>query len=95
MIKNHKLKTVLKKKLLKNSLFKYKLIKEKNFYQNLLKENKYNLIINCDSNNYYAKKFFFKTISKNYNNFAYTTILKHNKLVNNEATQIFTKYGPI
>ena len=95
MIKNHKLKTVLKKKLIKNSLFKYKLIKEKNFYQNLLKENKYNLIINCDSNNYYAKKFFFNTTSKNYNNFAYTTILKHNKLVNNEAIQIFTKYGPL
>jgi len=95
MIKNDILHSILKKELIKNSFFKYKLIKKKNFYQKLLKENKYDLIINCDSNNYYEKKYFFKTISKKYNNFAYTTILKHNKLSNNTAIQIFTKHGPL
>ncbi|MDC0558756.1 FAD-dependent monooxygenase, partial [Candidatus Pelagibacter ubique] len=32
---------------------------------------------------------------KNYYNLAYTTILKHKKIENNAATQIFTKQGPI
>ena len=41
------------------------------------------------------KKFFFKKVEKNYNSFAYTTILKHKKLKNNQAIQVFTKDGPI
>ena len=36
-----------------------------------------------------------KKISKNYYNLAYTTILKHKKIENNTATQIFTQQGPI
>ena len=61
----------------------------------MLKQKKYDLIINCDSKNYYAKKFFFRKTSKNYNNCAYTTIIKHQELENNTATQIFTKQGPL
>ena len=95
MIKNDELNSIIKKELIKKSFFKYRLIRGNNFYLKLLKENKYDLIINCDSNNPYEKKFFLKTISKNYNNFAYTTILKHNKLLNNTAIQIFTKNGPL
>ena len=34
-------------------------------------------------------------MDKNYDNLAYTTILKHKKVENNIATQIFTKNGPI
>ncbi|MDC1482866.1 FAD-dependent monooxygenase, partial [Pelagibacteraceae bacterium] len=34
-------------------------------------------------------------ISKNFYNLAYTTILKHEKIENYTATQIFTKQGPI
>ena len=49
----------------------------------------------CDANNFLAKKYFTKKISKNYHNLAYTTILKHKKIENNTATQIFTKQGPI
>ena len=82
-------------KISKNKFFKKKLIKNKSFYKNLLKKNKYDLIINCDSNNFLSKKFFTKKIDKNYDNLAYTTILKHKKIKNNIATQIFTKSGPI
>ena len=56
---------------------------------------KYDLIINCDLNNFLSKKYFTKKINKNYNNLAYTTIIKHKKIKNNIATQIFTKSGPI
>ncbi len=60
-----------------------------------MKENKYDLIINCDSNNFLSKKYFSKKIKKDYYNLAYTTILKHEKLDNHTAIQIFTKSGPI
>ena len=60
-----------------------------------IKKDKYDLIINCDSNNFLSNKFFTKKINKNYDNLAYTTILKHQKIENNVATQIFTKDGPI
>ena len=60
-----------------------------------MKENKYDLIINCLSNNYLSKKYFTKKISKNYKNIAYTTILKHKKINNNTAIQTFTRFGPV
>ena len=56
---------------------------------------KYDLIINCDSNNFLAKKYFTKKLEKNYFNVAYTTILKHKKIENITAVQIFTEFGPI
>ena len=95
MIKNDELYKLLKKKISKNKLFKEKIIKKDSFYKNLLIENKYDLIINCDSNNILSRKYFTEKINKDYNNLAYTTVLKHKKLQNNIATQIFTKYGPI
>jgi len=95
IIKNNYLYKLLNTKLLKSKFFKNKIIKDDNFYKKLLKEKKYDLIINCDSNNLIAKKYFLGRIEKNYNNLAYTGILKHEKLKNNSAIQIFTKYGPI
>ena len=95
MIKNDDLYKSLISEISKNKLFKKTLINENSFYPNLIKENKYDLIINCDSNNFLTRKFFIKTIDKNYDNLAYTTILKHKKIENNIATQIFTKNGPI
>ena len=95
MIKNDELYKSLNSQLLKSKFFKKKIIKNNNFYEKLLRENKYDLIINCLTKNFIAKKYFLKTIDKNYNNLAYTTILKHKKLENNTAIQIFTKYGPI
>jgi 2-octaprenyl-6-methoxyphenol hydroxylase len=95
IIKNNYLYKLLNNRLLKSKLFKDKVIRNDYFYEKLLKEKKYDLIINCDSKNLIAKKFFLKRINKNYNNLAYTGILKHQKLKNNSAIQIFTKYGPI
>ena len=95
MVKNDDLYSSLMNKVSKNKYFKKKLIKNKFFYHDLIKKDKYDLIINCDSNNFLSNKFFTKKINKNYDNLAYTTILKHQKIENNVATQIFTKDGPI
>ena len=95
MIKNEELYKSLNSQLLKSKLYKKKKIKNSYFYQELLIKNKYDLIINCLPKNFIVKKYFYKTIDKNYNNLAYTAILKHKKLENNTAIQIFTKYGPI
>jgi 2-octaprenyl-6-methoxyphenol hydroxylase len=95
MLKNDKLLELLNKQLLKSKFFKRIIFKKENFYQKLMKETKYDLIINCDSNNFLSKKYFSKKIDKDYYNLAYTTILTHEKLVNNTAIQIFTKLGPI
>ena len=95
MVKNDELHKLLLKKISQNKFFKNIIIKNNYFYEKLLKKNKYDLIINCDSNNFLSKKYFTKKINKNYNNLAYTTILKHKKIENNIATQIFTKNGPI
>ena len=94
LVKNYELCKSLKKEISKNNYYKAKLIK-KNFYEDLLRKNKYNLIINCLSNNYLSKKYFTKKINKNYNNLAYTTILEHKKVKNNTAVQTFTRFGPI
>jgi 2-octaprenyl-6-methoxyphenol hydroxylase len=94
IIKNDELLKSLKNNLIKSKFFK-KIILKKNFNEEFLNKKEYNLIINCDANNFLAKKYFTKKISKDYNNLAYTTILKHKKIDNNTATQIFTKQGPI
>jgi 2-octaprenyl-6-methoxyphenol hydroxylase len=95
IVKNHVLYNSLRSKILKNKFFKESIIKNNSFYANLIKKNKYDLIINCDSKNFLSKKYFSKKINKDYENYAYTTILKHKKIENNVATQIFTKSGPI
>ena len=95
MVRNDFLYEILENKLLKNKLFKKSFIKNNLFYEELLQKNKYDLIINCDSSNLLSKKYFTKRIKKNYNNLAYTTIITHDKIKNNIATQIFTKCGPI
>ena len=95
MIKNDDLHKLLINKISKNKFFKKNIIDKNSFYTDLLNKNKYDLIINCDSNNFLSRKFFTKKIDKDYDNFAYTTILKHKKIENNIATQIFTKSGPV
>ena len=95
MIKNDNLYESLISKISKNKFFKKSLIKNDFFYTDLLKKNKFDLIINCESNNFLTKKFFVKKIDKNYDNLAYTTVLEHQKIENNIATQIFTRNGPI
>ena len=95
MVRNNNLYKLIKDKTSKSKFFKKYLIKKKSFYQDLIKKDKYDLIINCDANNFLSNKYFTKRIDKDYNNLAYTTIIKHNKIKNNIATQIFTESGPI
>ena len=95
MIKNDELYKSLNYILLKNKLFKRTIIKQASFYDELLKKNNYDLIINCDQDNFISKKYFIKKIDKDYANLAYTAILEHKKLENNSAIQIFTDSGPI
>ena len=95
MVRNDLLYESLQKQIIQNKFFKKIIIKKDLFYEDLLKKNEYDLIINCDSNNFISKKYFSKKIDKDYNNLAYTTILKHKRIENNIATQIFTKNGPI
>ena len=92
VIKNHELRSYLITQLKKNKFFEFK--KSLNNYE-ILKRS-YQLVINCDANNDITKKFFYKKLKKDYNSFAYTTIIEHERIFkNNVATQTFTKKGPI
>jgi 2-octaprenyl-6-methoxyphenol hydroxylase len=95
LVKNEELYKLLKKNLLKNKYFKKKIIKNDSFYKLVLHKKKYDLVINCEKKNYINKKYFSKTINKDYNNLAYTTIFKHDLIKNNKAIQVFTNLGPI
>ena len=91
IIKNHKLYQVLKKDLSKNKYFKKKLSNN----TNLSFINDYDLVINCDYSHAVTKKYFSKKIIKKYDSFAFTTTIKHEKILNDTAIQIFTKIGPL
>ena len=89
IIQNYKLYNILFKSLNESMLFKRKINKSVNFHEN------YNLVINCDPNNFITKKYFSNKFFKDYFSFAYTTIIEHKKITNNTAVQIFTKQGPL
>ena len=91
VIRNYQLINYLLKKLQKNKLCKFK---KSLINQDILKKG-YDLIISCEYSNFITKKYFFKRITKNYNNNAYTSIIKHSKINNNKAIQIFTSKGPL
>ena len=91
IVKNNKLYQLLEKDLSKNKFFKSKFSNKKNI--SFL--DKYELIINCDSSNFVTNRYFSKKIIKKYNSCAYTTIIKHDQILNDSAFQIFTKKGPI
>ena len=93
--KNNEIYNLIQSDLKKNKLFKKLNIKNNNHYKKILKSDKYDLIINCDPKNKIYKNFFLNRIYKNYNSYAYTTIIKHQNLNNKKAIQIFTKHGPI
>ena len=90
IVKNYKLIGILEKNLSKNKYFRN--IKQKKKFNYF---NDYCLVINTEYNNSITKKYFNKKIEKKYNSFAYTTILEHEKIINNTAVQIFTKFGPL
>ena len=91
ILKNSELYELLENNLSKNNIVKKKFIKKK--ILSLIK--KYDIIINCDYFHEFTKKYFSKKIIKKYNSIAYTTFIKHKKISNNNATQIFTKKGPL
>tara|TARA_B100001113_G_scaffold337398_1_gene318625 strand:- start:2184 stop:3284 length:1101 start_codon:yes stop_codon:yes gene_type:complete len=95
IIKISNLIKILKTKIKKNKLFLEKKINNKNFYEKILKDHKYDLIFNCEKNNYFIKKYFYQKHQKDYKSIAFTCIINHAQIKNNKAIQIFTKYGPL
>ena len=91
IIRNYELIDCLTKKLRKEKLCKFK----KKLINKSILTHGYDLIINCEFSNFITKKFFTKKITKNYNNYAYTTVIKHSKTINDKAIQIFTSRGPL
>tara|TARA_Y100000591_G_scaffold268963_1_gene243375 strand:- start:6642 stop:7739 length:1098 start_codon:yes stop_codon:yes gene_type:complete len=87
-------------KIIKNKIYRKKNISLKKLQKDLdfiklISKEKFDLIINCETNNILTRKYLSTGISKNYKNKAFTAIISHNKTKNNRATQIFTKYGPL
>ena len=87
-VRNYQLQKLLFKNLKKNKFINFK----NNFG---IDRNKYKLVINSDSTHPFMEKFFSNRIEKNYNSYAYTTMIIHKKIKNNTAFQNFTKNGPI
>ena len=90
ILRNYQLYEILNKNLLKNKFFKKKYF---NFNSSLIKN--YEIVVITDYSHSFTKKFFSKKIIKKYNSLAYIAVLKHEKILNNTATQIFTKNGPL
>ena len=91
VIRNYKLLNYLIQKLKKDKLCRFK----KGLINKNILSSGYDLIINCEFSNFVTKKFFFKRIEKKYDNYAYTSIIKHSKTSNKKAIQIFTSRGPL
>jgi len=91
IIRNHQLYKNLNIELKKNKFFNKKLYKN----NDVSIINQYDLVFNCNKNHLITKKFFSKKIEKKYNSVAHTAIIKHKKIDNKSAVQIFTKIGPI
>jgi 2-octaprenyl-6-methoxyphenol hydroxylase len=79
----------------KNKNIKLKKLNYQSQTKQFFLERNYKLIINSDKNSKFNKKYNNKKIEKNYNSVAYTGILIHERKVNKEAIQIFTKFGPL
>ena len=90
IISNYKLYNIIKISLEKSRYFRNTNSKVKN---SLFR--KYDLVINTDYSSPITKKYFSKNIVKKYNSYALTTIINHEKVLNNTATQIFTRNGPL
>ena len=89
ILKNSELYNILDKSLKKNKYFKMISNKRKNFLES------YDIVISTDYLRPITKKYFTKKILKKYDSFAFTTIIEHEKIINDTATQIFTKKGPL
>jgi 2-octaprenyl-6-methoxyphenol hydroxylase len=95
--KSNQIFSIIRNNLLQKMLFdKLKRSKFIKFKKNLnVEKNLYKLVINSDPTHPIIKKYFSRKIEKNYNSYAYTTTIVHEKIKNNTAYQNFTKNGPI
>tara|TARA_S200000501_G_scaffold375240_1_gene426757 strand:- start:717 stop:1796 length:1080 start_codon:yes stop_codon:yes gene_type:complete len=91
ILKNFELYKLLEKDLSKNKFFRPKFLNVKNSHF----LNKYEFIVNCDPFNFITTRYFSKKITKKYNSKAFTTIITHDQIENDTASQIFTKKGPL
>ena len=87
ILKNFELYKLLEKDLSKNKFFRSRFSNVKNSH--FLK--KYELIVNCDPSNFITTRYFSKKIIKKYNSNAYTTIITHDQIENDTASQILQK----
>ena len=79
----------------KKNIKKYK-IKNNYFFSSILKEkDNYDLVINFNEKNIISKNLFHNRNEKDYNSFAFTSLIDHKKCNNNIAYQTFTKFGPL
>tara|TARA_B100001123_G_scaffold445916_1_gene598773 strand:- start:356 stop:1516 length:1161 start_codon:yes stop_codon:yes gene_type:complete len=102
MIKNDDFHMKLKKQIIKNPLLNvYSKKSAKNIINEIIYQKKtnfsenYSLIINCVGQNNIDTKFFFKKIKKKYYTNSLTSIIRHQKIINDVASQFFTEKGPI
>ena len=96
VVKNSDLTNLLKEIVKKNKLIKIIKSKKSSFYNSIIKNNNsFDLVINFNQNNKISKEIFFKRENRNYDSFAFTSLMKHGKCDNRTAYQIFTKNGPI
>ena len=95
IVKYNQLFKVLDQYLNNSKYIKKCQIKNKSFYKTIIKNKKFNFIINSDNKNKISKDIFFKKIKKDYKSIAYTAIIQHDRCSNSEAVQIFTKKGPL
>tara|TARA_B100001778_G_scaffold333256_1_gene341377 strand:- start:1628 stop:2722 length:1095 start_codon:yes stop_codon:yes gene_type:complete len=96
IIKYTDLVNLINKRIKKNKLIKQYKIKNSSFFKSIIDEkDNYDLIINFNEKNILSKKLFFKRNEKDYNSFAYTSLISHESCNNNTAFQIFTKFGPL
>lgn len=95
ILKNKYLLKLIKNELKNKKKFKIVKILNSSFYEKILKDDKFDLIINSDSKCKISENLFKKKIVKNYDSTAFTSKIIHKKVKNNTATQIFTKFGPL
>jgi len=95
IVKYNQLLELLNNNLTNNKYIKKYKISNKSFYNDVVKNTQFELIINSDSENKISKEIFFNKIKKDYKSSAYTTLIQHDKCLNDQAIQIFTKKGPL
>ena len=96
VVKNSDLTNLLRRIVKKNKLIKIIKSKKSSFYNSIIKNNNsFDLVINFNQNNKISKEIFFKRENRNYDSFAFTSLMRHGKCDNRTAYQIFTKNGPI